>query len=194
MPMSPLPPFSAVLLAAGRSTRMGCDKALLDHQGLALWRRQREVLRQAGAAEIFLSARPEQAWAAQAEGFAAVLADPFPGGGPLVGVVAALERAAHPWLAVLAVDLPAVTPAWFSVLAAECAPQVGAVGRRGGYFEPLAAIYPAEILRPMRAAIAQGQFSFQGLLARAVEQGVMRPREITVIAAPLFENWNEPRA
>lgn len=173
---------------------MGRDKALLDHQGVALWRRQREVLAQAGAGEIFLSARPEQAWAGQAEGFAAVLGDPFPGGGPLVGVVAALERAAHPWLAVLAVDLPAVTPAWFSALVAECAPGVGAVGRRAGYFEPLAAIYPAEILRPMRAAIAQGQFSFQGLLARAVEQGVMRPREITTIEVALFDNWNEPRA
>jgi molybdopterin-guanine dinucleotide biosynthesis protein A len=173
---------------------MGCDKALLDPQGVALWRRQREVLAQAGAVEIFLSARPEQAWAAHAAGFAAVLTDPFPGGGPLVGVVAALERAAHPWLAVLAVDLPAVTPAWFSALAAECAPGVGAVGRREGYFEPLAAIYPAEVLRPMRAAIAQRQFSFQGLLARAVEQGAMRPHEITAIEAPLLDNWNEPRA
>jgi len=192
--MSPLPPFSAVLLAAGRSTRMGRDKALLDYQGAGLWRRQREVLVRAGAGEIFLSARPDQAWAAEAEGFAAVLPDPIQGGGPLVGVVAALERAVHPWLAVLAVDLPAVTPDWFSALGVECAPGVGAVGRREGYFEPLAAIYPAEILRPMREAMTQGRFSFQRLLARAVAAGVMRPREITAGEAPLFDNWNEPRA
>jgi molybdopterin-guanine dinucleotide biosynthesis protein A len=188
------PRFSAVLLAAGRSSRMGCDKALLEIDGVPLWRRQRDVLVEAGAAEIFLSARPDQAWVQRAEGFAAALPDPFPGGGPLVGVVAALERMVHPWLAVLAVDLPAVTPDWFSLLRAECALGVGAVGRREGYFEPLAAIYPAEILRPMREALAQGQFSFQQLLARAVADGAMRPREIAPSETPLFDNWNEPRA
>ena len=54
--------FSAVLLAAGRSTRMGIDKALIEVSGRPLWSRQRDVLADAGAAEIFLSARPEQRW------------------------------------------------------------------------------------------------------------------------------------
>ena len=39
-----MPTFSAIVLAAGRSTRMGRDKALLEVEGVPLWQRQRQVL------------------------------------------------------------------------------------------------------------------------------------------------------
>ena len=35
-----------------------------------------------------------------------------------------------------------MTSEWFAARLAECAPGVGVVGRRGEFFEPLAAIYP----------------------------------------------------
>ncbi len=183
--------FSSVLLAAGQSTRMGRDKALLEHEGAPLWRRQRVVLAAAGATEIFLSVRTDQAWADRAEGFTGVLHDALFSCGPLVGVTAALEHTALPWVAALAIDLPAITPEWFAGLWAGCAPGVGAVGRRAGFFEPLAAIYPRELRFPAWEAIVRGEFSFQSLLATAVEQGLMRVREITDAEVPLFTNWNE---
>ena len=182
--------FSAVVLAAGRSTRMGRDKALLDVAGVPLWRRQRDLLAAAGAAEIFLSARPEQDWARSASGFAAVLHDALPESGPLVGLTAALERAAHPWLAVLAIDLPAMTAAWFEQLLGECTPGVGAVGRRGELFEPLAAIYPRELKWLAWEAIARDQYALQPLLRTAVEQGLLRVRELTPAETRVFVNWN----
>ena len=186
------PQFSAVLLAAGRSTRMGRDKALLEVAGVPLWQRQRDVLVRAGAAEIFLSARPEQAWAQGAAGFTALLHDALPSCGPLAGLTAGLERTTRPHLAVLAIDLPRMTADWFSALAAECAPGTGIVGRRGEFFEPLAAIYPREIMPLAWAALAHGELSLQKLLAAAAEQGLMRPRDITPVEEPLFLNWNEP--
>src|SRR5262245_39904348 len=98
--------FSAVLLSAGHSTRMGRDKALLELDGVPLWERQRALLAAVGAAEIFLSARPEQVWVRDARGFTAVVHDTLPNCGPIAGITAALERASHPHLAVLAIDLP----------------------------------------------------------------------------------------
>ena len=186
--------FSAVLLAAGRSTRMGRDKALLDFagDGVPMWRRQREVLRAAGAAEIFISARDDQAWLAQADGFSAVLFDGVSVGGPIIGVTAGLERASHPHLAVLAIDLPRMDAAWFSALWAECAPGIGIVGKRGEFFEPLAAIYPKELMMDGWDALVRGDFSLQRFLAAAVAGGKMRVHEITAAEAPRFENWNEP--
>jgi molybdenum cofactor guanylyltransferase len=184
--------FSAVLLAAGRSTRMGRDKALLDVAGIPLWRRQRDVLATAGATEIFLSARPEQDWARHAEEFSAVLHDALPECGPLVGITAALERSAHPWLAVLAIDLPAMTAGWFAEILNECTPGVGVVGRRGEVFEPLAAIYPRKLIWSAWDALARDRYAMQPLIRVAVEQGLLRVREISAEHATLFANWNEP--
>jgi molybdopterin-guanine dinucleotide biosynthesis protein A len=191
-PYSPAP-LGAVLLAAGRSMRMGRDKALLEVDGTPLWQRQREVLAETGAGEIYLSARPEQAWTKTAKGFAAVVHDAFSHGGPLVGIAAGLERSTTPWLAVLAIDLPQMTPEWFAKLGGQCRPGVGAVGRQNGFFEPLAAIYPREILPLAWEALVHGQYALQPLLARAVTDGLMRVHEITPAEAPWFENWNEPQ-
>ena len=184
--------FSAVLLAAGRSTRMGCDKALIEVSGIPLWSRQRDVLADAGAAEIFLSARPEQRWAHAAPGFAAVVADAGPDGGPIMGIIAALERAAYARLAVLAVDLPRIEADWFRRLGAQVSPGVGLVGRRGDAFEPLAAFYPRAILPLARAAVARGERSLQRLLEAAEAGGLMRVCPIGEHEAAWFENWNEP--
>ncbi len=184
--------FSAVLLAAGHSIRMRRDKALLERDGAVMWRRQRDLLAAAGAAELLLSARSDQAWAETAEGFAGVVRDASLDSGPLGGIVAALERAAHGHLAVLAVDLPRMEPAWLAGLAADARPGVGVVGRLGGFFEPLAAIYPRELAPLARAALERRELSLQKLLHAGVTAGLLQARDITAAEAPLFTNWNEP--
>lgn len=185
-------PFTAVLLAGGHSIRMHRDKALLAHGDTVMWRRQRDVLAAAGAAELLLSARPQQAWAATAEGFAAVVPDAVPDSGPLGGIVAGFDRATHAHLAVLAVDLPRMEAAWFAARAADCAPGVGVVGRRDGFFEPLAAIYPRELAPLAREMIEARVLSLQKLLAAAVSSGRIRVHEITADEQAMFANWNEP--
>jgi molybdopterin-guanine dinucleotide biosynthesis protein A len=197
--MNPTGKFSAVVLAGGRSSRMGREKALLECNFVGdrgpLWRRQREVLRAAGAAEVFLSAREEQTWRAAAEGFDGQLLDAIEVGGPIIGVTAGLERASHGHLAVLAVDLPRMSPAWFAALHGECGEGVGCVGRRKGdgeFFEPLAAIYPKALMLTAWEALVRSEFSLQRFVGVAVAEGRMRVREITADEDGLFENWNEP--
>lgn len=187
----------AVVLAAGRSTRMGRDKALLPapHDGgLPLWERQWDALRQAGARNIYLSARPEQAWthAARAKpGFGGVVYDALPGCGPLVGITAALERANGAHLAVLAVDLPRLPVAWVSQLVARCTRGVGAIGRKQGFFEPLAAVYPREMMWLAWEALTRGDYALQRLVAMGVERGLMHVVDIEESQVGWFENWNE---
>jgi molybdopterin-guanine dinucleotide biosynthesis protein A len=187
MPM----PFSAVVLAGGRSTRMGRDKALLDTPAGPLWRRQRDMVREAGATEIFLSTRPGQAWVARAEGFSAIVEDALSDCGPIVGVTAALERASHRHVAVVAIDLPDMSAGWYHRLLANTADGIGAVGRRGGFFEPLAAVYPVELKWLAWEAIAAGRYSLQPLLAQAVAQGLLRVCEIAPEDRAWFRNWND---
>lgn len=190
---------SGVVLAAGRSTRMGCDKALLPapDAGCPMWERQRALLVAAGVADVYLSARPEQEWVRTARGFTAVLHDALPGCGPMVGITAALERAvASTHVAALAIDLPRLPVAWLQGLLAHCGPGRGAVGRRGEFFEPLAAIYPRAMMWLAWEALARGEYALQALLRRGVAEGLMVVREIEPgeAAAGWFENRNAPAA
>ncbi len=49
--------FSAVILAGGKSSRMGRDKAWLEFDGQSLLARQIACVRRAGASEVFISGR-----------------------------------------------------------------------------------------------------------------------------------------
>jgi len=188
--------FSAVVLAAGRSTRMGTEKALLDADGRAWWERQCDVLREAGAGEVFLSARSDQRWAedpAVISRFDAVVRDAVPDCGPLGGIAAALVQATYPQVAVLAIDLPGMQATWFRALLEKTQSGVGVVGRRDHCFEPLAALYPRELSGLAHEALAAGEYSLQRLLREAVAGGFMRVTDIPPEQALWFENWNEPR-
>jgi molybdopterin-guanine dinucleotide biosynthesis protein A len=185
-------PFRAVLLAAGHSIRMRRDKALLELNGQLMWQRQRDVLARAGASEIYLSARSNQTWAETADGFTGVVRDASLDTGPLGGIAAGLARSPDGHLAVLAVDLPQMVPEWFTQIMAECSPGRGCVGRIGKFFEPLAAIYPAEMRPLAETALENRELSLQRLIAAGVEQEFLTVREIPAAEAAWFTNWNEP--
>ncbi len=183
-------PFSAVLLAAGRSVRMGRDKALLDVGGRPLWQRQWGLLAEAGATERFLSVRAEQDWA-PAE--LPKIMDVAPDAGPLAGIIAALERCTTPLLLVLAVDLPGMQAAYLQRLHERCGLERGVVPwRRGGRPEPLCAIYPREVLSEARELLAHGHNAVTGLAATAGSLGLIGTLAIEPDDEPLFVNWNHP--
>lgn len=100
----PYPDVAAVLLAGGRSRRMGCDKAMLRLgeqpivQVLAM--RLHELTNQ-----VFLSANDPPAYA-----FLGLhtIPDIYPSRGPLAGLHAAMLQTLRPLVLVLACDLPSV--------------------------------------------------------------------------------------
>ena len=98
----------------------------------------------------------------------------------------------HTHLAVLAVDLPRMEASWFTPLLADCSPGVGVVGHREKFHEPLAAVYPREILPLVRDALQRRELALQKLIAAGVVRGLLRSREISPAEAAMFENWNEP--
>ena len=131
--------FSAVILAGGKSSRMGRDKAFLEIGGQTLLARQIETARAAGATEIFISGRADADYSAFG---CRVLKDNFPDAGPLAGIESALAVATNPLLLVLAVDLPGMSAEFLRQLSTYCKPNAGAVPRIGDVLEPLAAFYP----------------------------------------------------
>lgn len=184
--------FSAVLLAGGRSSRMGRDKAeILLPDGRPLWRRQLdEVLRPLGPGELFLSGPPRAGLPADVR----VLPDAAPGLGPLAGIAAALAAASAPLVVVLAVDLPAMTAGFLQTrVLPHCTPQAGMVPRTGdGFYEPLAAVYPRGCLALAEDQLRGADRSLQTFVRAARAAGMIGETSLAAGETRLFVNWNEP--
>jgi molybdopterin-guanine dinucleotide biosynthesis protein A len=181
--------ISAVILAGGKSSRMGREKAWIEYGGRPLILRQIETVRQLEPAEIFLSVRAPNDFASL--GWQA-LVDNFPGQGPLAGIERALEVMQSPLLLVLAVDMPRVTAAMLRSLAGHCSARTGAVPRRGDRIEPLAAIYPQSAHRPLVESLgekANGAARFADL---CVTLGLAEFYDVPPSFHPDFANWNSP--
>jgi molybdopterin-guanine dinucleotide biosynthesis protein A len=96
---------AAVLLAGGRSRRMGSDKALLPLDGMPMVQRIAGRLREV-TDEVLLSAGDPSAY-----GFLQLpfVPDRFPDRGPMAGLHAAMLHTSRPRVLLLACDLPRVS-------------------------------------------------------------------------------------
>lgn len=105
--MKPESKLRGLLLAGGRSSRMGSDKAALVHpDGRTLLRRCHDLLREAGCETIVISLRHDQEIPAGLEGVEIVRDPEGASLGPIAGIVAGMRLdPAADWL-VLACDLP----------------------------------------------------------------------------------------
>jgi molybdenum cofactor guanylyltransferase len=105
--MMPQRKLHGLVLTGGRSTRMGQDKALLEHpDGRALWRRCGDLLLLAGCETVTFSLRLDQEIPVGMEGLNIVRDPQGVSRGPLVGMLAGMRlQPTADWL-VVACDLP----------------------------------------------------------------------------------------
>jgi len=180
--------FSVVILAGGRSSRMGCDKAFVAMDGRQFLARQLEMVRSLGPDEVFISGRPKTDYAAFPS---RVLLDQFPDAGPLAGIHAALTAAKNPLLMVLAVDLPAMdAPVLHHLL--QAAPGKGVIPRLGGQIEPLAAIFPVAALALLTQLLEQKNFAVRDFAAACVHAGLAVYADLPYDLSRHFKNVNQP--
>jgi len=169
---------------------MGRDKAMLTlPNGLTLLDHAIRTLRLAGADEILVSVRQGQAYGRSGT---REVADATNNCGPLSGLAAALDAAKTDHLAVLAIDLPAMTEAYLRKLVAHCTTTSGAIPSQGDFFEPLAGIYPRLAATSAHAALTAGKFSLQAWLRELVNNGLIKPVIVEPTETGLFANWNRP--
>ena len=181
--------FSAALIAGGRSTRMGTDKAQLDWQGQPLWRHQWVTLQRCGAEVTVVCARKGQEFPG-----VRVLLDETEDLGPLSGLLRALETSAQPLVLVLAADLPQMTATFLrGRLLASVRDEIGVVPRLEGFYEPLAAIYPVRMAEEVRRRLQAEDRSLQSLCRWAEQNGLIRSVEVAPSERGLFRNLNRPQ-
>ncbi|HEV2045538.1 MAG TPA: molybdenum cofactor guanylyltransferase, partial [Chthoniobacterales bacterium] len=133
--------ISAVLLAGGKSRRMGQDKATILFRNAPLWQIQLDLLRKLELEQLFISAQTDPPWRPADIEF---VPDDQPSRGPLSGIAAALSRTSCGHLLVLAIDMPFMTESYLRSLCEKVDRGVGVVPIIEDRAEPLAAIYPRE--------------------------------------------------
>jgi molybdopterin-guanine dinucleotide biosynthesis protein A len=184
-------PIASFILAGGVSSRMKRDKALLEIGGVPL------LLRTARLLESLAGAPTVVGDPAAYESFAMpVIADDWPGAGPLGGIATALRASSKPWNLVVACDLPYLTGEWLRFLVARAvlsaADAVVPLSAKGA--EPLCAMYHKRGEPAIRAALESG--------IRKVTDGLLKIRVETIALAEwkafdseglLFKNMNLPR-
>lgn len=188
--ISPRPKMniSAVLLAGGKSRRMGKDKATLLFRGKPLWKLQLDVLRKLEPEEILLSARTDPTWRPADVQF---VADGPPSRGPLSGLAASLANVRGTHLLALAVDMVCMDEKYLRFLCDRIEPGRGVVPKIDNRAEPLSAIYPEEAAGEVRAALSGTDYSLQKLVGRLVENGKLRELAVTQQQRKLFLNLNQ---
>jgi molybdopterin-guanine dinucleotide biosynthesis protein A len=187
--MDALSAVTAFILAGGKSSRMGTDKAfaMLDGQtllarALDLARRVTNDVRIVGDAGKFAP-------------FAPVVEDVFPGCGPLAGIHAAL-RASHTDLnLMLAVDLPFVSPALLQFLIAQAKDPAAMVtvphAARG--LQPLCALYRREFADFAENALRDGRYKIGALFEKARTRVITEDElQAAGFSPQLFRNLNTP--
>ena len=175
----------AVLLAGGKSRRMGQCKALLEVEGETLL--QRTVRMLAAFEELWLSANDP----VLSEGLPVrTVADNYPGCGPLAGLEAALSATEQEALVCVSCDLPHLTDAVPRLLLealgeADAAVCVDSTGR----VHPLCGIYRRSTLPVIRSLLENDERRMMAFL-RQISCVYVQTKGI--LPDEVFCNWNTP--
>lgn len=172
------PPRTGVVLAGGRAARFGGDKLSREVGGAPLLHHAlRAVARVTSEVVVVAAAHgPDPPLPADVAVPVRVVRDTEPYPGPLAGLLAGLEAAAHPVAVVIGADMPGAVQAVLEVLAAllERSPDdvPAAALRSEGRPAPLPLAVRATAAPAIRALLEGGERSLRGFLE------VASPREL----------------
>jgi molybdenum cofactor guanylyltransferase len=180
--------FAAFVLAGGKSTRMGIDKAFVEFAGKTLLARALEVTRSVTSDVKIVGD------AAKFAAFGPVVQDEFHDCGPLGGIHAALRASKAELNLMLAVDVPFVSPELLQYLvmcAEKMSDAVVTVPHVGGRWQPLCAIYRSRFVDLAERALYVGRYKIDDLFADVHVQTVEEKELIGAgFTAEMFRNLN----
>ena len=160
------------VLAGGRSSRMGADKALLQLAGKPLIHHAVSKLRRVCADVHILGSNPALA------AYAPLVPDLHPGCGPIGGMEAALVHSPHQWNLFLAVDMPFLPTAFIRAALSQWLADATAPGIRmftaDDRPQPGFSLIHKEIAPFLSEAIARGDFKLMRVFEAAGRELALR--------------------
>jgi molybdenum cofactor guanylyltransferase len=179
------------ILAGGCSSRMGRDKAMLDIDGATMIERAIRLIRSVDVEPAVVGSFGEF----RRELEIRVIADDWPGAGPLGGITTALRDSQARWNLVIACDMPYLTTEWLQFLlrwARESSADAVVPMNEGGP-EPMCAVYHKRGETMIRTALESGTRKVTDGLAKLHVEHIEREEWKSFDSDGfLFKNMNEP--
>jgi molybdenum cofactor guanylyltransferase len=183
-------PVTTFILAGGKSSRMGQDKAFLRLGGRTLLARALELAGAVAGSVCIVGGAKKFA------SFGPVVEDVYAGCGPLAGIHAALARTCTDLNLIMAVDLPLLQLCFLNFLIAQAieTTAVVVVPRGGGGLQPLCAVYHRSFAEVAERSLRAGKKKID-LLFTEVETRVIEPEELARngFSGEIFRNLNTRR-
>lgn len=140
---------TAIVLAGGKNSRIGSNKALLEVEEQPLIQKNTEILSERFK-EVIISGKPEDYSFLPYR----IVEDEYPGMGPMMGIYSALSESLYKTNFIIACDIPEIDPVFLEYLIKASAPYEITVPVSGpGLFEPLFGIYKKSVLKKMNYLI-----------------------------------------
>lgn len=180
---------AGLVLAGGRSRRMGSDKALLCWQGIPMLQRVCDVALQCCDRVYVLTPWPDR-YQHVIPSPCITLQEHQPDRGPLVALLTGLNQLQTTWVLLLACDLPLLRPdilrEWLTLLPKTQA--FALVPHQPDQWEPLCGFYHHQSRSSLQSFIQQGGQSFQHWLSSLPAQKIA----IDAQSQAMLRNCNSP--
>jgi molybdopterin-guanine dinucleotide biosynthesis protein A len=173
-------PPAGIILAGGRSQRMGTNKALLPLPGQPSETFLSHLTSTLAplCAEVLVVARDPAQFARVSLPAARMVFDEKPGGGPLMGLYSGLNAMQSPAALVIAVDMPFAQPALLAFLLSQYQENTLLVPVVENVPQVLLALYPRSVLPLIETLLQQGKRAPRALLeiapVRYIEESQLR--------------------
>jgi molybdenum cofactor guanylyltransferase len=198
MKLAPVGDVTAFVLAGGKSTRMGIDKAFLEFEGCTLLDRALDLAQSVASRVSIVGSR--QKFEGNVKDPSAhvdqIVEDVFPHCGPLGGIHAALRSSQTDLNLMLAVDLPLIPSAFLQFLIAEArkSPEALAVfAQAGGQKQNLCAIYRRGFADAAEKALRAGQNRIDALFTTVPVHMIGEEQlHAAGFSSSIFRNLNTP--
>lgn len=151
---------TGVILAGGRSRRMGQDKATLEWDGTSLFGRILKLMQKFFDTVLIAGDRPDLA-----QPGVPYFADPYPGSA-LGGLYTGLLRSPTPWIFSTPCDMPCASAELVRLLLARRDGADIVVPRTPAGLEAVFALYHRSCLEPVRQMLEEGRFRIVDLYPR----------------------------
>jgi molybdopterin-guanine dinucleotide biosynthesis protein A len=181
--------ISAFVLAGGRSSRMGEDKALLTFGDRNLLQRMLDVVTPVAASVRIVGATERYG------SFGNVVEDIYPGCGPLGGIHSALTSSRTELNLIVSVDMPLMTAGFLRwlVVQAGAASEFVVVPDAAGGLQPLCAVYHAKVAGAAEELLKSGDYKVGRLFSLVPTRIISEDQIVAAGFSPeIFRNVNTP--